>query len=71
MADIFFLDRRAGLGNILLSFSKRSADGMQTRNEFSFLAQLSENFLTYAGHNVHVAYDVGAVGYFYTNFGDG
>ena len=70
MADVFFLNRRAGPGNILLPFFQRSADGMHTGNEIALIAEFLENFLAHTGHDVHVADHIGTVGNLDADFGN-
>ena len=70
MADILFLNRRTGPGNILLSFFQRSADGMHAGNKLPRIAEFFENLFTHAGHRVHIADNVGTVGDFDADFGN-
>ena len=70
MADVFFLDWSAGPGNIFLAFFQRRTIGMQAGNELSFLPQLPENFFPHAGHDMHIADNVGTVRDLDADFGN-
>ncbi len=62
VGDVLLLHRRAGPGNVLLAGLERRTDRVQAGHELALFAQRLDDLLADAGHDVHVADDVGAVG---------
>ena len=71
VADVLLLQGSAGPGAIFLSRTERRADRVQAGNEFAVGAEFLDHFCSDAGHDVHVADHVRAVGDLDADLGDG
>ena len=72
MDDVLALDvGLAGPGDILLPRRQRRAHRVDARNEEAVFAQHVQHRATHPGHDLHIDHDVGAVGDFDADLGDG
>ncbi len=62
VGDVLLLHRRAGPGNVLLTGLERCPDRVQAGHELVVFAQRLDHLLADAGHDLHVADNVGAIG---------
>lgn len=70
VGDVLIFQRGAGPTNILLAGFKGSTDRVQARHERIFLFDQAQNLGGNAGHDVHIAHNVGRVGDFDAVLGD-
>ncbi len=61
----------AGPGNILLTRLERSADRVQTRHKIAVFTQQFHNLDAHPRHDTHIRYDIGRIGNFDTDMGNG
>ncbi len=70
VADVLLL-RVAGPGGVGIIGAERRADRVQAFHEFAVASHYVQDFLSDAGHDVHVGDDVGGIGDFDADLGDG
>ena len=71
VGNVFLFNWSAGPDAVVaFTGSQRFADGVDTRNEFSVLAQDFQNTCSDTGHGVHVNNNVGGVGQLDADFGN-